>query len=157
MTPLTEQLLSGVCIIVLTGIAFEGGSDLGHEVIRTDKAPSPVGPYSQAVLAGGFVFVSGQLGIDPSSGRLEEGVEAQAGRALDNLEAVLSAAGLSTRQVVKTTVLLADMADFARVNARYALHFSEPYPARAAFAVKTLPLGALVEIEAVAVNPKDGI
>ena len=120
------------------------------EGICTDRAPAPVGPYSQAVLAGGFVFVSGQLGIDPSSGRLEEGVEAQADRALANLEAVLSAAGLSTRDVVKTTVLLSDMGDFARVNARYALHFAEPFPARAAFAVRALPLGALVEIEAVA-------
>jgi 2-iminobutanoate/2-iminopropanoate deaminase len=95
--------------------------------------------------------VSGQLGIDPTTGRLEDGVEAQAGRALANLEAILAEAGASTSDVAKTTVLLADMADFAGVNSIYAGHFAQPFPARAAFAVKTLPLGALVEIEAVAV------
>lgn len=120
--------------------------------IRTDTAPMPVGPYSQAAAAGGITFVSGQLGIDPVTGRLVEGVEAQASRALENIRAVLAAGGLSLSDVARTTVLLADMADFPAVNSVYAGFFEEPYPARAAFAVKALPLGALVEIEAVAVQ-----
>lgn len=125
--------------------------------ISTGAAPRPVGPYSQAVHAGGFVFVSGQLGIDPATGILPEGVEAQAAASLSNLEAILGAAGLTMQDVVKTTVLMADMADFTLVNTIYAGRFSEPFPARAAFAVKTLPLGALVEIEAVALVPEGGI
>ncbi len=124
--------------------------------ISTGGAPRPVGPYSQAIHAGGLLFVSGQLGIDPATGTLAEGVEAQASASLSNLEAILEAAGLSMQDVVKTTVLLADMADFALVNSIYAGRFSEPYPARAAFAVKTLPLGALVEIEAVALVREGG-
>lgn len=123
------------------------------EGIATPLAPRPVGPYSQAVRAGDLLFVSGQLGIDPASGRLEDGVEAQAERALSNLEAILVEAGALPRDVAKTTVLLADMSDFSKVNAVYAGHFNEPFPARAAFAVKALPLNALVEIEAVAILP----
>ncbi len=129
---------------------------MNPQTVRTDSAPGPVGPYSQAVTAGGFVFVSGQLGIDPATGVLEEGVEAQASRALSNLRAVLDAAGAGMRGVIKTTVLLADMADFSRVNAVYAGFFTEPFPARAAFAVNALPLGARVEIEAVAALPTEG-
>ncbi len=123
-----------------------------RRTLETSGAPGPVGPYSQGTAAGGIVFVSGQLGMDPDTGRLEEGVEAQASRALSNIRAVLAAGGLSTSDVVKTTVLLADMADFPAVNSVYAGFFSQPFPARAAFAVKALPLGALVEIEAVAVQ-----
>lgn len=130
----------------------KGGGDLTRRTIRTPGAPGPVGPYSQAAASGGIVFVSGQLGIDPGTGRLEEGVEAQASRALENIKAVLAAGGMSMSDTVKTTVLLADMADFPAVNSVYAGFFEEPYPARAAFAVKALPLGALVEIEAVAVQ-----
>jgi 2-iminobutanoate/2-iminopropanoate deaminase len=123
--------------------------------VRTGDFPAPVGPYSPALGAGGLLFVSGQLGIDPATGMLEAGVEAQAERALLNLRAVLAAAGASTADVARTTVLLADMADFRAVNQVYARFFTEPFPARAAFAVAGLPLGALVEIEATAVLGSD--
>ncbi len=118
--------------------------------ITTEGAPKPVGPYSQAVSAGGFVFTAGQLGVDPSTGAMPPTVEAQAEQALKNLRAVLEAGGSSMDRVLKTTVLLADMKDFAVVNRVYADFFREPFPARSAFQVAGLPLGALVEIEAVA-------
>jgi 2-iminobutanoate/2-iminopropanoate deaminase len=120
------------------------------KVISTKKAPAAVGPYSQAVGANGLLFVSGQLGIDPATGRLVEGVEAQAERALENMGAILAEAGLSFANVVKATVLLQSMDDFQKVNAIYARRFPENPPARAAFAVAKLPLGGLVEIEAIA-------
>ncbi len=123
------------------------------KTISTTQAPGAVGPYSQAVAANGMLFVSGQLGLDPATGKfVEGGVEAQTERALDNMEAILKAAGLGFNDVVKTTVLLASMDDFAAVNAVYAGRFPENPPARAAFAVKTLPLQGLVEIEAIAVT-----
>lgn len=117
--------------------------------VESPRAPAPVGAYSQAVRHGGLVFVSGQLGMD-TEGRLAEGPAAQAGLALDNLEAVLSAAGLGMDSVLKVTVYLADMGDFGKVNEVYAGRFARPYPARAAVEVSALPKGALVEIEAVA-------
>jgi 2-iminobutanoate/2-iminopropanoate deaminase len=123
---------------------------MDKKVIATKKAPAAVGPYSQAIRANGLLFVSGQLGIDPAAGKLVEGVEAQAERALDNMAAILAEAGLSFANVVKATVLLASMDDFALVNAIYAKRFPENPPARAAFAVAKLPLGGLVEIEAIA-------
>lgn len=119
------------------------------ERVQSARAPAPVGAYSQAVRHGGLVFVSGQLGMD-TEGRLAEGAEAQAGLALDNLEAVLAAAGLGSESVLKVTVYLADMEDFGKVNEVYAGRFGQPYPARAAVEVSALPKGALVEIEAVA-------
>ena len=123
------------------------------KTISTTQAPGAVGPYSQAVAANGLLFVSGQLGLDPATGKfVEGGVEAQAERALDNMEAILKAARLGFKDVAKTTVLLASMDDFAAVNAVYATRFPENPPARAAFAVKTLPLQGLVEIEAIAVT-----
>jgi len=123
--------------------------------VRSSSAPAPVGPYSQAILAGGLVFVSGQLGINPATGTMPPTVEEQAELALDNLKAVLEASGSSLDRVVKTTVLLADMKDFARVNGVYARYFSEPFPARAAYQVAGLPLGGLVEIEATALSGRD--
>lgn len=117
--------------------------------VESPRAPAPVGAYSQAVRHGGLVFVSGQLGMD-TEGRLAEGPAAQASLALDNLEAVLSAAGLGLDSVLKVTVYLADMEDFGKVNEVYAGRFGQPYPARAAVEVSALPRGALVEIEAVA-------
>ncbi|MFO7626604.1 MAG: RidA family protein [Candidatus Fermentibacteraceae bacterium] len=123
--------------------------------VRSSSAPAPVGPYSQAVLTEGLVFASGQLGIDPSTGVMPPTVEEQAELALDNLKAVLEAGGSSLDRVVKTTVLLADMKDFARVNGIYARYFTEPFPARAAYQVAGLPLGGLVEIEAVALSGRD--
>ncbi len=119
--------------------------------ISTDKAPAAIGPYSQAIAHNGLIFVSGQLPIDPSTGAFPEGgVEAQTRQSLTNIKSILEQAGSGMDKVVKTTVLLADMGDFVAMNGVYAEFFSEPYPARCAFAVKTLPKGALVEIECVA-------
>jgi len=118
--------------------------------IQTDAAPAAIGPYSQAIRVGDLVFTAGQTGAEPSSGELVEGVAAQADRALQNLAAVLQAAGTSFERVVKTTIFLVDMADFAAVNEVYARHLSPPYPARSTIAVRALPKGGLVEIEMVA-------
>ncbi len=120
--------------------------------ISTQNAPAAIGPYSQAVDSGAdLVFVSGQLPIDPSTGAFPEGgVTEQTRQSLSNAQAILQAAGLDLADVVKTTVFLADMGDFAAMNAVYATFFSEPFPARSAVAVKTLPKGALVEIECIA-------
>ena len=121
--------------------------------VRTGAAPAPVGPYSQAVADGGLLFASGQIPLDPATGRLVEGdVEAQTRRVLANLRAVLEAGGASLAQVVRTTIYLVDLSVFARVNAVYAEHFaSEPKPARSTVQVAALPLGAQVEIDAIAV------
>ena len=121
-----------------------------REIIATDRAPAAVGPYSQAVRVGDFVFTAGQIGIDPATGKLREGLEAQTRQILDNLQAVLEAAGSGLEHVVKTTIFLTDIADFAAVNAVYATAFPERPPARSTVQVAALPLGALVEIEAVA-------
>jgi 2-iminobutanoate/2-iminopropanoate deaminase len=121
-----------------------------RQSISTGGAPGAIGPYSQAIRSGDMVFCSGQLGLDPASGELVEGVEAQADRALRNLRSVLDAAGLGFDDVVKTTVFLADMGDFATVNAVYAKFMPDPPPARSTVQVAALPKGALVEIEAIA-------
>ena len=120
--------------------------------ISTQQAPAAIGPYSQAVDAGnGLVFLSGQLPIVPATGTFPEGgIREQTRQSILNAQAILEAAGLSLSNVVKTTVFLADMADFAAMNEVYASFFSEPFPARSAVAVKTLPKGALVEIECLA-------
>lgn len=123
-----------------------------RSAVQTNAAPAAIGPYSQAVRSGTLVFTAGQIGLDPGSGELVEGVGEQAERALRNLSAILDAAGTSLERVIKTTVFLADMDDFATVNEVYAGHFSTPYPARSTVAVRTLPKGALVEIEAVALS-----
>ena len=122
------------------------------KAIHTTEAPAAIGPYSQAVDSGaGLVFVSGQLPIDPATGAFPEGgVAEQTRQSLLNAQAILRAAGLELTDVVKTTVFLADMGDFAAMNAVYATFFAEPFPARSAVAVKTLPKGALVEIECIA-------
>lgn len=123
--------------------------------IDTDLAPRPVGPYSQAIEVDGWVWCAGQIGVDPSSGRLVDGgVAAEAERALRNLESVLDAAGATMADVVKTTIFLADIADFATVNEIYARVVPDPAPARSTFAVAALPRGARVEIEAVARAPR---
>jgi 2-iminobutanoate/2-iminopropanoate deaminase len=122
--------------------------------IETDFAPRPIGPYSQAIEVDGWVWCAGQVGTDAQAGGLVEGgAAAEAERALRNLAAVLDAAGASFADVVKTTVFLADMADFAAVNEVYARFFPDPPPARSTFAVAALPRGARVEIEAVARAP----
>ena len=120
--------------------------------IESKSAPAAIGPYSQATVAGSTCYVSGMLGIDPATGELKEGVEAQAEQALLNLEAVLKAAELTTASVVKTTVFLTDMSAFSQVNAIYSKHFSAPYPARSCVQVSALPKVGLFEIEAVAVR-----
>lgn len=122
------------------------------KAIATTAAPGAIGPYSQAIDAGSIVFVSGQIPVDPATGNVPEGISAQAAQSLKNLAAILEAAGLSTANVVKTTVFLADMGDFAAMNAEYAKAFAEPFPARSAVAVRELPKGVLVEIEAIAVR-----
>ncbi|HPE15725.1 MAG TPA: RidA family protein [Oscillospiraceae bacterium] len=120
-------------------------------ILSTPQAPAAIGPYSQGTAAGGFVFTSGQLGLDPATGAFAGAdVESQARRSLENIKAILEAAGLSTADVVKTTVFLADMNDFGAVNAVYATYFPENPPARSCFQVAALPKGGLVEIEAVA-------
>lgn len=127
---------------------------MSREVIATTKAPAAVGPYSQAIKANGFVFTAGQLGLDPAAGKLVEGdVVDQARQALKNLQAILEAAGSSLEHVVKVTVFLKDINDFKRVNEVYAQFFTANPPARSAVQVAALPLGGLVEIEAVAVVP----
>ena len=121
------------------------------KVISTSKAPAAIGPYSQAIQVGNLVYTSGQIPIEPATGKfVEGGIKAQTRQSLLNVKAILEEAGLTMGDVVKTTVFMADMNDFADMNAVYAEFFAEPYPARSAVAVKTLPKGALVEIEVVA-------
>ena len=121
------------------------------KVISTTKAPAAIGPYSQAIQVGNLVYTSGQIPIDPTTGNfVKGGIKEQTRQSLTNVKAILEEAGLSMADVVKTTVFMADMNDFADMNSVYAEFFAEPYPARSAVAVKTLPKGALVEIEVVA-------
>ncbi len=121
------------------------------KAISTKKAPAAIGPYSQAIEAGGMVFASGQLPINPETGAFPEGgIKEQTRQSILNAQAILEEAGCSLANVVKTTVLLADIADFAAMNEVYASFFNEPFPARSAFAVRDLPKGALVEIEMIA-------
>ncbi len=121
------------------------------KALSTEKAPAAIGPYSQAIEANGFVYASGQLPINPETGAFPEGgVKEQTRQSLLNAQAILRSAGLDLKNVVKTTVLLADIADFGAMNEVYAEFFAQPYPARSAFAVKALPKGALVEIECIA-------
>jgi 2-iminobutanoate/2-iminopropanoate deaminase len=121
------------------------------QVISTKKAPAAIGPYSQAIQVGNLLYTSGQIPVDPATGAfVEGGVKEQTRQSLTNVKAILEEAELQMSNVVKTTVFMADMNDFADMNAVYAEFFSEPYPARSAVAVKTLPKGALVEIEVIA-------
>lgn len=121
-----------------------------RQAISTTAAPAAFGPYSQGIISADLVFCAGQLGVDPTSGELADGVEAQAERALRNLGAVLDAAGCSFDDVVKTTIFLADINDFAAINAIYARFTTDPPPARSTFQVAALPKGARIEIEAIA-------
>lgn len=123
-----------------------------NKTISAANAPAAVGPYCHAKLAGGTLYTSGQLGLIPATGELPQGVEAQASQAMENLAAVLSAAGMTWDDVVKTTVFLADINDFAAINAIYAKYFPGEAPARSCVQVAALPKGALFEIEAVAVR-----
>ena len=121
------------------------------KVIKTTKAPAAIGPYNQAIQVGNLVYTSGQIPIDPATGNfVEGGIKEQTRQSLLNIKAILEEAGATMDNVVKTTVFMADMNDFAEMNAVYAEFFSEPFPARSAVAVKTLPKSALVEIEVIA-------
>jgi len=122
------------------------------QIISTPNAPAAIGPYSQAILVGDTLYASGQLGIDPTTGTFPEGVTAQTEQSFRNIHAILEAAGLSIDDVVKTTCFLADMGDFAAMNAVYERQFKGSFPARSAVAVKTLPKGGLVEIEIIAIK-----
>ena len=123
------------------------------KAISTNNAPAAIGPYSQAIEANGFIYASGQLPINPATGAFPEGgIKEQTRQSLLNAQAILKEAGSDLNKVVKTTVLLADIADFAAMNEVYASVFEAPYPARSAFAVRDLPKGALVEIEMIAVK-----
>jgi len=123
------------------------------KVISTTKAPAAIGPYSQAIEVNGFVYASGQIPIDPATGQfVEGGIKEQTRQSLTNAQNILKEAGTDLSHVVKTTVFLSDIANFAPMNEVYAQFFTEPYPARSAVAVKDLPKGALVEIEVVAVK-----
>ena len=123
-----------------------------RETIAAENAPAAVGPYVHAVKVGDFVFTSGQLGLDPVTGTLPEGVEAQADQAIRNIQAVLAAADLTLADVIKTTVFLADMNDFAAINAIYAKYFTGETPARSCVQAAALPKGGLFEIEVIAVK-----
>jgi len=127
----------------------------GRTQVETNAAPSAIGPYSQGIRTDRLVYSAGQVGADPATGMLLDGVAAQAEQALRNLAAVLDAAGTGLERVVKTTVFLVDMGDFAAVNEVYARHFTTPYPARTTVAVTALPKGALVEIEVIALAGED--
>jgi 2-iminobutanoate/2-iminopropanoate deaminase len=124
-----------------------------RQAVSTDSAPAALGPYSQAIIANGFVFCSGTAGIDPVTGAVAEGIEAQADQALRNLDAILAAAGASLATLVKTTIFYQNVDDFAAINAVYARYMPEPPPARSAPANVNLPRGLLISIDAVAVLP----
>lgn len=119
--------------------------------ISTSNAPAAIGPYSQALRTGSMMFVSGQIPVDPATGLMADTIEAQARQSLTNLKNILAAEGLSMKNVIKTTVFLADLADFAKVNAVYETFFEAPYPARSCVQVAAIPKGAGVEIECIAV------
>ena len=121
------------------------------EVVNTGSAPAAIGPYSQAIRTGNTVYLSGQLGLDPATGNLREGIEAQTRQVLDNLQAVAAAAGGSLDDIVKLTLLLTDLGDFAKVNEIMAARFKQPYPARATYQVAALPKAGRIEVEGVLV------
>ncbi len=124
-----------------------------RQAVTTERAPAALGPYSQAIVAGGLIFCSGMAGIDPATGTIPEGIEAQTEQALVNLAAVLGEAGASMDDIVKTTIFYDDVEDFGRLNEVYARHMPDPPPARSAPAHIRLPRGLLVSIEAIAVQP----
>ena len=124
-----------------------------RKAVSSDEAPAALGPYSQAIVAGGFVFCSGTAGIEPTTGAIPDGIEAQTEQALTNLRAVLEAAGASMEDLVKTTIFYADVEDFGRLNEIYARHMPNPPPARSAPANVRLPRGLLISIDAIAVLP----
>ena len=137
----------------LTFLPMDSRDQPTRQSVASDGAPAALGPYSQAIVAGGFVFCSGTVGIDPQTGQIAEGIEAQTEQALRNIAAILSTAGASMADLVKTTIFYADVDDFAKLNEVYARHMPDPPPARSAPANVKLPRGLLVSIEAIAVLP----
>lgn len=150
------KLLSYISIkIIQKTLLYESGNimETSKKAINTDKAPAAIGPYSQAIDTGVFIYTSGQIPIDPTSGLVVHGgIEEQTKQVFENLRSVLEAAGSSLEQIVKTTVFLQDMGDFGKVNEIYSTYFTAPYPARSCVEVAALPKGVLVEIEAIAVK-----
>jgi 2-iminobutanoate/2-iminopropanoate deaminase len=127
-------------------------SQIVRRIIKSSNAPAPIGPYNQAVQVGNTIYLSGSIGIDPATGKLVEGgIEAEARQSFKNMSAVLQEAGSSLNNVVKSTVLLADINDFATLNRVYAEHFTSNFPARSTYQVAALPLGSRVEIEVIAI------
>ncbi len=120
------------------------------KVISTNAAPAAIGPYSQAIRIGEFIFISGQIPVNPATGNIPEGIKAQTAQSIANIKAILAEAGISIDHVIKTTVFLADMSLFGEMNEVYGNEFTSPYPARSAVAVKELPKQVLVEIETIA-------
>jgi len=125
---------------------------MAKQVIRSPDAPTAIGPYSQAILAGNTLYMSGQIPLDPATGQLVEGIDAQAHQVFKNLRAVAAAAGATLNDIVKLSILLSDLGDFAKVNEIMATYFHEPYPARATYQVAGLPRGARIEVEATLVK-----
>lgn len=123
---------------------------MAKKIIHTDNAPKAIGPYSQAIEANGLLFISGQIPVNPATGTVVEGIEAQTEQVMKNIEAILKEAGYDFKDVIKSTCLLSDIANFKAMNEIYAKYYKEDCPARAAFAVKDLPMGVLVEIETIA-------
>lgn len=138
-------LLAAATLVLATVAA---AADL--EVVASPKAPEAIGAYSQAIVAGDFVFVSGNLPINPATGKMPENIKEQAKQSLDNIKVVLEEAGTGMNKVVKATIFLADIGDFAAVNEIYSSYFTAPYPARSCVAVRDIPRGAKVEIEVIA-------
>lgn len=143
----------GILAVLLLVLAMGGYAQSGGKrAVESPDAPKAIGPYSQAIIANGFIFTAGQVGADPKTGALiEGGIEAQTEQVLKNIEAVLKAAGSSLDDVVKTTVFLADLNDFAKMNEIYAKRFKTPFPARSTVQVARLPRDAKIEIEAIAI------
>jgi 2-iminobutanoate/2-iminopropanoate deaminase len=137
----------------LTCEPMDSHSESARQAVATDAAPAALGPYSQAIIAGGFVFCSGTVGVDPQTGQVAEGIEAQTEQALRNISAILNAAGASMADLVKTTIFYADVDDFAKLNEVYSRYMPDPPPARSAPANVKLPRGLLVSIEAIALLP----
>lgn len=146
----------GILAVLLFGLAIAGNAQSsGKRAVESPDAPKAIGPYSQAIIANGFIFTAGQVGADPKTGALVEGgIEAQTEQVLKNIEAVLKASGSSLDDVVKTTVFLADLNDFGKMNEVYAKRFKTPFPARSTVQVARLPRDAKIEIEAIAVVKK---
>jgi len=143
-----------VVLALMLILSFAGCASGGDQItiVVTKNAPEAIGPYSQAQIVNGFVYTSGQIGIDPASGELADGLEAQCEQVFKNLSAILEAAGSDIGKCVKTTLYITDMDDFSVVNGIYAEYFTEPFPARSCVEVSALPKGALIECEVVAVK-----